>query len=261
MRRFLLLLTLLMLPALTLGEDSPAIAPQNLPAATSAEEVLDFLLLPDGNSLPEVQRGYIRYISQNQSRDDMFRTEYWLGGEQGSVLDLTLKKRYGVEFPFHAGNMCSRAVYSMALSYLGIDVTPGGMSALLGVRNIDDPYDVISGMVGVDRVTPGSNVFNTMMNNYLTDERYSPVYLYFRRPNGSAHAVLVVGIIPDMGRFLVVDSNPPSADGELQRVYFISLNKQRTEIINSTFRASLSGSRILQLYQWRLVEDCPDTNP
>ena len=261
MRRILLLLTLLMLPALALGEESPAIVPQALPDATSAQEVLNFLLLPDGDSLPEVQRGYIRYISQNQSRDDLFRTEYWLGGEPDSVLDLTLTERYGVEFPFHAGNMCARAVYSMALSYLGIDITPGGMSALLGTRNLDDPYDVVSGMVGVERVTPGSNVFNTMVNNYLTDERYSPVYLYFRRPNGTMHAVLVVGTIPDKGRFLVVDCNPPSADGKLHRVYFISLNRQRTEIINSTFRASLSGSRIVQIYQWRLMEDFPHTAP
>ncbi len=261
MRRFAILLALLMLPALAFGEDAPADIPHTLPDAASAEEVLDFLLMPPPDGLAGVQRGYIRYIGQNQAQDDLFRTGYWLGGEQGSVLDLTLAERYGVKLPYHAGNMCSRAIYSMALSYLGIDITPGGMSALLNVRNLDEPYDIISWMVGVERVEANAFVFDTMMNNYLTDERYSPVYLYFRRPNGTCHAVLVVAVLPETGRFLVVDCNPPVSGGKLHRVYFISLNKQRTEIINSTFSKSLRGSKVLQLYQWQLPEDVPEPTP
>lgn len=259
MNRFVILLVLLLLPTLALSEETTADVLETLSSATSAEEVQEFLLMPDQDNLAKVKRGYIRYIAQNQTRDDMFRTSYWLGGKKGSVLDLTLKERYGVQLPFYAGNMCSRAVYSMALSYLGIDMTPGGMSALLKTRNLDEPYDIISWKVGVERVEPDTNVFNTMMNNYLTDDSYSPVYLYFRRLNGTSHAVLVVATIPDKGRFLVVDCNPPSARGMLHRVYFISLNKQRTEIINSTFRQSLAGSRILQVYQWKLLEDIPET--
>ena len=185
----------------------------------------------------------------------MFRAGYWRGGEQGSVLDLTLKERYGIKFPFHAGVMCSRAVYSMALSYLGVDVTPGDMSRMMNSRNLDEPYDIISWKVGVERVEAKSNVFNTMFENYLSDESFSPVYLYFRRPNGTTHAVLVVARNPDTGRFMVVDSNPPQSGSKLYHVYFISLNKQRTEIINSTFKKELKGSKVLQLYQWQLLEE------
>lgn len=260
MRRMLILLTLLLLPILALGEDAPA-GPASLREATSAEEVQEFLLMPTKFSLAGVERGYIRYIGQNEERDDMFRTGYWLGGEKGSVLDLTLKERYGVKFPYHAGVMCSRAVYSMALSYLGIDMTPGGMSALLDSRNLDEPYDIISWKVGVERVEAKAHVFNTMMENYLTDDSYSPVYLYFRRPDGTTHAVLVVARDPDTGRFMVVDCNPPQSGGKLYRVYFISLNKQRTEIINSTFKKELKGSKVLQLYQWQLLEDNPEHTP
>ena len=113
MRRIWMLFAVMLLPLLALGEDA---APPTLPAATSAEEVQSFLLMPEGDALAGVKRGYIRYIGQNAERDDMYRDGYWLGGEKGSVLDLTLRERYGVKFAFYAGNMCSRAVYSMALS-------------------------------------------------------------------------------------------------------------------------------------------------
>lgn len=259
MRRLMMLLALLiLLPTLILAEETPQPEPPlSLRTATTAEEVAQFLLLPPKYSMNSVRRGYIRYIGQNQKRDDAFRKKYWLGGEEGSVLDLTLTERHGVKFDFHAGVMCSRAVYSMAMSYLGLDITPGDMSAMMNSRNLDEPYDMISWKIGVERVTADSHVFNTMMENYLTDDSYSPVYLYFRRPNGSCHSVLVVARNPETGRFLVVDSNPIQSGGKLYRIYFISLNKARTQIINSTFNKELKGSEVLQIYQWRLIDDAP----
>lgn len=255
MRR-LLLLILMLLPLAALCEEPQD--PQSsltLSSATSAEEVEQYLLMPTKYNLASVEKGYLRYIGQNEERDEMFRAGYWLGGDKGSVLDLTLKERYGVKFPFHAGTMCSRAAYSMALSYLGIDLTPGDMSRMMNSRNLDEPYDIISWKLGLDREDGKTTSFNQMVENYLTDDTYSPVYLYFRRPNGTTHAVLVVGRIPDKGRFLVVDSNPPQSGGQLYRVYFVSLNKQRTEIINSTFHETLKGSKVLQIHQWHLVGD------
>ena len=253
MRRLLIFFVLLMLPFTARCEEDAVLT--SLREATSAEEVETLLLLPGKFTLAGVERGKVRYIGQNAERDDMFRTGYWLGGEKGSVLDLTLTERHGVKFPFHAGLMCSRAVYSMALSYLGIDLSPGEMSRMMNSRNLDAPYDIVSWKSGVERVELKSNVFNTMFENYLTDESYSPIYLYFRRPDGTTHAVLVVARDPDTGRFMVLDSNPPQSGGKLYRVYFISLNKQRTEIINSTFKKQLKGSKVLQIYQWQLVED------
>lgn len=259
MRRLMILLALLLLlPSLIIAEDVPeAEAPLTLRTATTEEEVKQFLLLPPKYSMNSVERGYIRYIAQNQERDETFRKKYWLGGEEGSVLDLTLTERRGVKFDFHAGVMCSRAAYSMAMSYLGLDVTPGDMSAMMNSRNLTEPYDMISWSIGVERVKLDAHVFNTMVENYLTDESYSPVYLYFRRPNGTCHSVLVVAKNPETGRFWVVDSNPMQSGGKLYRVYFISLNKNRTEIINSSFKKELKGSQILQIYQWRLIEDDP----
>lgn len=256
MRRLLILLMLLMLPISALCQETAG--PATMREATSVEEVEALLMLPGKFTLSGVERGKVRYIGQNEERDDQFRTGYWLGGEAGSVLDLTLTERYGNKFPFHAGVMCSRAVYSMAVSYLGIDLSPGEMSRMMNSRNLDEPYDIISWKSGVERVEGlKRDVFNRMFENYLTDARYSPIYLYFRRPNGTTHAVLVVARDPDTGRFMVIDSNPPQSGGRLYRVYFISLNKQRTEIINSTFRDYLRGSKVLQLYQWYLLDD-PD---
>lgn len=258
MRRFLLWFILLMLPLAALGEESAL--PASMREATSAEEVEALLLMPGKFTLAGVEKGKVRYIGQNEETDDMFRTGYWLGGEKGSVLDLTLTERYGVKFPFHAGVMCSRAVYSMAVSCLGVDLTPGDMSRMMNSRNLDQPYDIISWKSGLERVTHKANVFNTMFEDYLSDERYSPIYLYFERPNGTTHAVLVVARDPDTGRFLVVDSNPIHSGGKTYRVYFISLNKQRTEIINSTFNRQLKGSRVLQVYQWYLLEETAEEN-
>lgn len=263
MRRLLILLALVaLLPHLILAEEAAeATAPPTLRTATTQEEVMAFLLLPPRFSMNNVKPGYIRYIGQNADRDEAFRKKYWLGGEEGSVLDLTIKERHGFKFDFHAGVMCSRAAYSMALSYLGIDLTPGDMSAMMNSRNLDEPYDMISLKIGLERVTVKGNVFNTMMDNYLNDPSYSPVYLYFRRPNGSCHSVLVVAKNPDTGRFWVIDSNPIQSGGKLHRVYFISLDKSRTKIINSSFNRELKGSEILQVHQWHRVDPEPSGTP
>lgn len=235
---------------------SPALAedaPLTLSQATSVNEVKQFLLLPPEDGLSAAQRGYIRYVSQDARDEAVFRKGYWLGGEEGSVLDLTLKELNGKKFTYHTGIMCTRAAYSMALSYLGIDLTPGEMSAMTGSRNLDDPYDDISASIGVERVIPRAYAFNTMIDNYLTDPDYSPVYLYFIKPNGGTHALLVVGKVPD-GRYVAVDSNPFYVHGEPCRVFYIALDKSRSKIINSTFRQELVGSQLLQVCQWHLIE-------
>lgn len=252
MRRLSAILAVLMLlVSVAFAEDVPL----TLRTATSIEEVEQFLLLPPEDGVTGVQEGYIRFIAQDEKKDPSFRKAYWLGGEEGSSLDLTVRKRNGYVYGFHAGTMCTRAVYSMAMSCLGIDVTPGDMSAITGKRNIDEPYDEFSDLLGVERVTAHSKVFNTMMANYLADESYSPVYLYIRKPGGSYHAILVVAVIPELSRYIVVDSSPYYVEDVPQRVYFISLNKNRTEIINSTFKWELKGSKVLQVYQWRLADD------
>lgn len=258
MRRLALFVLLLLLPSLALCES----APLTLPSATSAEEVEQFLLMPLKFAVSGVKPGYIRYISQNSEQDPNFRKRYWLGGEIDSELDLTLKKRGSIQYPFHTGTMCSRAAYSMALSYLGVDMTPGDMSRLMNARDLAEPYDMITEALGLERSTASRTEssqisaldFNAMFDRYLRDPSYSPPYLYFRRPNGTCHSVLIVAREPDTGRFLVVDSNGLRTGGHLYRVYFISLNPRRDKIVNSTFDHLLNDSTVLQVHQWHLPQ-------
>lgn len=239
--------------SISFAETTPADSPGSLREADSAEAVAAFLIYPPEEGIAGIQPGYIRYITQH-GNSDVFRKAYWLGGEEGSKLDLTLESRYGHEFTFSSITMCTRSCYSMALSYLGIDITPGAMSQLTGSRDLDPPYDDVSDLLGVERVTPKSHVFNTMMENYLSDPSYSPVYLYLRRPDGNDHALLVVAKLPQQSRYLVVDPSPYSSGGVPYRIFWLSLNKTRQKVVNSTFRDELAGSRVLQLYQWRLPE-------
>jgi len=251
-RLTLVLILLLMCPALA---EEPVL-PASLREADTIEEAEAFLLYPPEDGLSGVEAGYIRYISQHSVNDPMFRDEYWLGGEKDSPLDLTLQQnRYGHVYTFHAGNMCTRAAYSMALSYLGVDATPGGMSAMLNRRDMNPPYDAISGMVGVERVEPKRHVFETMVENYLTDSSYSPVYLYLRKPNGKDHALLIIAKLPEQSRFLVLDPSGMWVNGVQHRIYMMSFNKTRQQVVNSTFRDEYAGSKVLQLYQWRRVDE------
>lgn len=249
-RRLTLILLLLLLCCTALAEDAPA----SLRECDAQEEAEAFLLYPPEDGTADVAAGYIRLVSQHSANDPMFRDEYWLGGEAGSVLDLTLEtNRYGHVYTFHAGNMCTRAAYSMALSYLGVDVTPGDMSAMTGSRDMNPPYNTISEMVNVELVEPAAYVFDTMVENYLTDPTYSPVYVYIRKPDGKDHALLVIAKLPEQSRYLVLDPSGMWLNGQQYRIYMMSFNKTRQQVVNSTFRDEYAGSKVLQLYQWRLV--------
>lgn len=248
----LLLLLAVLLPAAA----EEAAPPAALPEISAMEEAEAFLLYPPEDGICGVQAGCIRLVSQHRANDPFFRKEYWLGGEEGSVLDLTLQENcYGHVYTFHAGNMCTRAAYSMALSYLGVDVTPGSMSAMTGCRDLNPPYTGISDALGVEQVRPRAYVFDTMVENYLTDPGYSPVYVYIRKPDGKDHALLIIGRLPEKSQYLVLDPSGMWARGQQYRVYMMAFNKTRTTVVNSTFRDEYAGSTVLQLYQWRLSPD------
>ncbi len=251
MRRVLLLILVLLLPTAVLAESLA------LPKAQSIEEAEAFVLYPPEEGVAEVQRGFIRYIAQHRGNDpEMFRKQYWLGGPEGSALDLTAQTgRNGVPYLYHAGNMCTRAAFSMAMSYLGIDVTPGAISATTGQRDMDPPYKEISDLYGLELVQPKAHIFDTMMDNYLSDPRYSPVYVYLRMPDGGNHAVLVIAALPQKSQFVILDPSAMLLQGQPHRAYMVAFNRLRTRIENSTFRQALRGCEIIGLYQWCLPAD------
>lgn len=251
LRRMLCLLAALCLFVL------PACAEEllTLPECQTVEQVEALLRLPGEDALPVgVEQGTIRYISQDPTKEPNFCTAYWLGGEEGSELDLTLEEGPGHKpYQYYARNMCTRAVYSMALSYLGIDLTPGGMSAMTGKRIIDAPYDETTDMIPVlERVSYSADVFQTMFEAYLSDPTLSPVYVHYKRPNGSTHAVLVVAR-HENGRYIVIDPKYREINREVAHVYTIALNWNSQVIAASDFRSEQVGSRLLTCCQWRLT--------
>lgn len=228
-----------------------------LPECKTVRQVESLVLYPEEGQQPvDVERGKVRYIAQNPVGDPDFCPEYWYGGDQGSELDLTLEKASGNRtYAYYAGNMCTRAVYSMALSYLGINLTPGHMSAMTGKRVVGAPYDETTRMLPqLERVTYSTFVFQKMYNNYLTDSSYSPVYLYIRKPGGTTHALLVAGQQED-GRYIVIDpSYHATAEGKPVRVYTIALTSTAQRISGSDFRTEQAGSIVKGLCQWHLIE-------
>lgn len=241
----------------------PVSAEEILPLRSMNTEscVQNWLLFPDetegGISPVDAQAGYIRYIAQNKEKDPLFCTDYWCSVEPGDNFDLTAKKsRKGKTFRDYASTMCTRAAYAMALSYLGYSETPGDMSVMVNNRNIDDPYDSVTALLpDLERITYKSDVFERMLENYLTDSSYSPVYLYFRKPNGVYHAVLIVGKADEDGYYLVVDpALHYNKDKEIVRVYRIRFDVHYRKIINSTFRSEHRDSRVVSFCQWHRTE-------
>lgn len=226
-----------------------------LPACTTADEVLQWLFLPLEGLPCGVEQGYVRYIGQSSEKDPLFCADYWLGGETGDEFDLTLSiDASGEPYKYYCGSMCTRAVYSMALSFLGIDCTPGEMSRMLNTRDIDEPYDEISALLGVERVSYKSNIFKRMYKNYITDPaHYSPVYAYLEKPNGARHSLLVVGQEKD-GRYLVIDPAVHLENDQPVYAYNLRFNPAIREVINSTYRREYKGSAVVRFYQWYRAE-------
>ncbi|MBE5797025.1 MAG: hypothetical protein E7327_06560 [Clostridiales bacterium] len=245
-------LLMALLPVTGMAETAPA----SLRRVQTVEEAEAFLLYPPEDGVTGVQAGYIRLVSQQSVNDPMFRAAYWQGSVDNDDFDLTRRaNRYGYPYPFHAGNMCTRAAYSMALSYLGVDAAPGEMSVLTGVRDMDQPYDEVSELVGVERVEAVSDVFDTLMDNYLYKKNYSPVYIYIRKPDGQLHALLVIAKLKEPSSYLVLDSSGMWLHGKQHRIYSVVFNRIRTEIINGEFRTDFAGSQVLRVYQWRLMPE------
>lgn len=256
-RRVALLLCVMLL--LPLSARTEAEAPLPLPECTTEAQVAARLLMPvvQGEDVAPAQPlpGFIRYISQNENKDPLFCSAYWCSVEPGTKLDLNARTyANGRKYRYYTANMCTRAAYAMALSYLGLDITPGDMSVLMDSRDLTEPYDDVSAALGgVERISYKSYIFDKMLENYLTDPSYSPVYVYLRKPNGVYHAVLVVGKADEEGYYLVVDPAAHELDGATVRVYRIRFDLHMRKVVNSTFRKEHRDSRVVDLAQWHLV--------
>ena len=258
-RRLWTFLLLLALMGAAFAEEAP---PASLREAQSAEEVSALLLQSDSGERLPVESGKVRLIVQTP-RDEMFCADYWRVGEEKGEFDLTAKaNRYGAPYAYYIGTMCTRAVYSMALSYLGVDLAPADMSVLTQRRTLDEPYDDVTAMVeGLARSGLTDATFNEMMARYLSDERYSPLYVYMKRANGVGHALLIVGYNPETQRFLAIDPSPRGFQGSVVRTYELSFAQNRKTVKRCPYVKDLEGAQVLQVYQWYWAEEEATASP
>ncbi len=249
MRRLICLLMTLccLLPVLAAAE-----APLTLLTADTVEEVNQFVLLPEDGVLPAPQAGTVRFISLN-AKDAAFLQSAWKSGSY----DLTVKSdAKGNTYRADYTNMHNRAVYCMALSYLGVDVTPVMMSEMARSRDVTAPFDGVTAQFeGIERVQPKAYVFDTMVENYLNDASYSPVFCQIRKPNGALHTVLIVAYIPSTGGFIICDPAAPKLNGETLHSYKMAWHVMRQAVLSSAFYDAFYESEVVALYQWHLVED------
>lgn len=248
MRRLLSLLLALccLLPALAHADDA-----KNLRSADTVEEVASFLLEPTGGVLPEPQAGMIRYMTIN-SKDKSFLTSCWKSDSYNLMVKTDAA---GNTYKIDNSHMHSRAVYCMAMSYLGYDVTPVMMSEIAGSRDLTEPYDLVTRRLGgVERVEYYSDSFDTMVRNYLTDSRYSPVFCQIRLPNGPLHTVLIVAKIPSTGGFIICDPAAIWQNGSAHHCYKMAWHVMREVVLSSAFYDTFYGSEVVALYQWKLTD-------
>ena len=204
-------------------------------------EVHAFLEGEDGNEAISVREGKIRFVAQNP-KDSTFVTEYWLS------------KKYDLRES--ASRKCSRAVFSMALSYLGIDCTPVRMSEMVWGEDIFYNFDPVCKKLG--NVERRSGDLETLWEKYEAGDG-SPILLHFIYEGGEGmHALLLVSrdrMNPEL--FYCVTSSTPvntSAypDGrKLEHVIPILIEDGKTGAwIESPMLESYNKGKIDEIWQW-----------
>ena len=190
-----------------------------------------------------VTAGRIRYVCQNP-KAKYFVSSYW----KNKAYDLTGK----------ADTMCTRAVFSMALSYLGIDSTPVWMSERTRSAEIPYTYDeVCEKLKNVIRV---EGDLDTLWESYQAGEG-SPIMLHFRHSEGM-HALLLVARDPDDPEvFYGITSSQrvnTSAypDGRAEDVIIPLVIEQGKEgqRLQSPFLKKYNRGIMDQIWQWRRTD-------
>lgn len=180
-----------------------ALRGKRLPALAAVFALLLALVLPAGaaeqleaspapsleyGETSEVTVGTIRYINQRVD------TEYFYESYWGA-------------YTAQAYEQCGTSSMSMALSYIGINATPGALA---------DSWGANGGAFGAHFNTPpaGAEVtggaFYQAFANYLNGNgQYSPVVIHLDSYSASGHFVVVAGQVSD-SEYLIVDPAKPT---------------------------------------------------
>ena len=194
----------------------------------SLDEAENMLILSD--EVEDVRAGKIRYVAQVKS-DKYYSKDFYTWGK--GVID--------------SSNKCTRASASMALSFLGIDLTPGKMSDLMKKADIPSPIASVPDMVDeVEKVK--STKFKTLFENYNDNpDEYTPVVAYFNYKS-SQHAVVIYAF--DGTYYYAAD--PAANKTHIIRLKF---NDSFTKITESPdYSRYTNSSSIRSFTQWKLAD-------
>lgn len=206
-------------------------------------EVHSLLLGTEGGETVPAEKGKIRYIAQNP-KDPWFVKNYWFSG----AFDLTPG----------ANGKCTRAIFSMALSYLGIDCSPIRMSELVRSEEIEYNYDRVCAKIGnVERI---SGSLEELWARYEAGEA-SPVLLHFTF-SGGMHAVLLVARDEEDPELFYAVTTGQRADtsafpGGMKKDCVIPLLIEKGETeeqIQSPMIKRYHKARIDQIWSWKIKE-------
>ncbi len=210
-------------------------------------QVHDLLIGTGSRKTVPVQAGKIRYIAQNP-KDAWFAPGYW----QSIFYDL----REG------ANRKCTRAIFSMALSYLGIDCTPVRMSELVTSEEIYYTYDPVCEKLG--NVVRVSGDLETLWADYQSGKG-SPVLLHFTYPGGM-HGILLAARDPDnpelfyavtTGQRVNTSAFPDGTRRDAVIPVLIEKGETGQQIQCPLLKRYHKG-RIDQIWQWKLTEQPAD---
>ena len=124
-----------------------------------------------------VKAGTVRYISQVPSYTDQFCADYW-----GSYVG-------------YANHECFTACISMALSYLGIDATPGALGDYWRSRgHYGTPFATTPEDVGFCGATYYKTSLAEAISRYVGGEgNYSPPIIHLDSYSANGHYVMIIG--------------------------------------------------------------------
>lgn len=124
-----------------------------------------------------VKAGTVRYISQVPSYTDQFCADYW-----GSYVG-------------YANHECFTACISMALSYLGIDATPGALGDYWRSRgHYGAPFATTPEDVAFSGATYSKTSLAEAIARYVGGEgNYSPPIIHLDSYSANGHYVMIVG--------------------------------------------------------------------
>jgi len=231
---------------------------------STLEHAKSIVMYSKNNQEVSVKKEFVRHMPQITGYAN-FCDSYW----KNDYFDLTTsynENNNNISKPY-CHELCSRAAYSMALSYLGIDLTPVEMSTIISSRGISgsygnsNPYKDITDKISNVKHIEGS--LDNLYDNYASNKNYSPIYFHFSKP----HCILIIGQKSEDVYYVVDPSVRSNLNAAMynEHIYEMTLDKTNKKIKSFSY----NGTKIFTsweeysysyVHQWYINENCSHTH-